>query len=234
MAETSAAENAAALMRLMTWMSPSFPVGAFSYSHGLETEVEAGTVHDQDTLKNWLEDVLIHGAGWSDAVLCAAAWRAVKDGDGTGLKDVIDLGRALNPSRERLLESSAQGGAFGRAAKAGWAHAFEDGVLKEQDFNGMPYPCAVGAVAAASGLDLSVTLPAFLHGVAANLVSAGVRLVPLGQSDGVRVLAALEDLLVTLAARAKTSTLDDIGGFAPLVDIASMNHETLYTRLFRS
>lgn len=232
----TAMPDPSALLRLMTWMSPSFPVGAFTYSHGLEWAIEQGDVTDAESLRQWLLDVLHHGAGRSDAVLMAEAWRRVADaGDGSGsLTDLVDLALALNPSEERLLESESQGKAFVKAAEAGWPMLAGLDAGLAVDIKRAPYPIAVGAVAGLGGIPLEDALAAFLHGVVANLVSAGVRLVPLGQSDGVRVLAALEGEVISRAGWAAKAEFEELGGFAPLVDIASMKHETQYTRLFRS
>lgn len=220
------------LLRLMTWMSPSFPVGAFTYSHGLEWAVEQGDVKDAESLRLWLLDVLQHGSGRSDAILMAEAWRRVQDK--ADLADLVDLALALNPSEERLLESESQGKAFVKAARAGWPVLSDCSEALTKDIARAPYPIAVGAVAGLSGIGLEDALAAFLHGVVANLVSAGVRLVPLGQSDGIRVLAALEGEVLSRADWAAKASFEELGGFAPLIDIASMKHETQYTRLFRS
>ena len=235
MAAPSTLSESRALLRLMTWMSPSFPVGAFTYSHGLEWAVEQGDVKDAQTLRLWLLDVLQHGSGRSDAVLLAEAWRRVTgEGDTNDLTDLVDLALALNPSEERLLESESQGKAFVKAAKAGWPVLDRCGEDLARDIARAPYPIAVGAVAGLSGIGLEDALAAFLHGVSANLVSAGVRLVPLGQSDSIRVLAALEGEVLSRADWAAKASFEELGGFAPLIDIASMKHETQYTRLFRS
>ncbi len=232
---TTAMPDASSLLRLMTWMSPSFPVGAFTYSHGLEWAVEQGEVRDAESLRLWLLDVLHHGAGRSDAVLMAEAWRRVSDADPEAeLADLVDLALALNPSEERLLESESQGKAFVKAALAGWPVFEGSGADLAADVKRAPYPVAVGAVAGLTGIALEQALAAFLHGVVANLISAGVRLVPLGQSDGIRVLAALEAEVIARAEWAAKAGFEELGGFAPLIDIASMKHETQYTRLFRS
>ena len=96
------------------------------------------------------------------------------------------------------------------------------------------YPVAVGVAAAGHGIAARSALNAYLHAVIANFVSAGVRLIPLGQTDGQRLLAALEPIVAATAARALTTKLDDVGSAAFRADIASMRHETQYTRLFRS
>ncbi len=220
------------LARLMLWLSPAYPVGAYSYSHGLEWVVETGAVKDAGTLKAWIEDILAHGAGRSDAILLAEAWRASAAGDLVQLEVAAELAAALVPSAERRLETLAQGTAFLAATLAAWSLPGLARLAK----NGreIAYPIAVGACAAAHGLPLMETAQAFTQAFAANLVSAGVRLIPLGQSDGLRVLAGLEPLIPDVVAAALASALDDVGGVAIGADIASMRHETQYTRLFRS
>jgi urease accessory protein len=219
----------------MIWLSPAYPVGGFSYSHGLEWIVEAGTVHDVVTLGDWIEDILHHGAGRSDAILLAEAWRAMTAGDERALAEIVELAAALAPSAERRLETLAQGAAFLAATRTVWPSPALNR-LASQTLHPpeIAYPVAVGACAAAHGLPLEPTAQAFAQAFTANLVSVGVRLIPLGQTDGLRVLARLEPLIPPLVARALGSRLNDIGGATAMADIASMRHETQYTRLFRS
>ena len=216
--------------RLMTWLSPAFPVGGFTYSHGLEWVVEQRTVRDYATLLGWMQDLLLHGAPRTDLIFLAEAWRAMRAGDAARLDRVVELAAAFVPSAERRLETLAQGKAFLVAARAVWPKP----ALDRFETVDIAYPVAVGCAAGAHGLDLSVTLRVFTQAFVANIVSAGVRLVPLGQTDGLRVLAHLEPLIAQVADGAGGATLDDIGGAAIVADIASMRHETQYTRLFRS
>jgi len=220
------------LARLMIWLSPAYPVGGFSYSHGLEWTVEAGKVRDAATLGDWIEDILRHGAGRSDAIFLAEAWRAVSASDECRLIEGAELAAAFAPSAERRLETLAQGTAFLTATQAVWPSPAV-ARLAALDVE-VAYPVAVGACAAAHGLPLAPTAQAFVQAFAANLVSAGVRLIPLGQTDGLRVLARLEPLIPPLVASAIDGGLDQVGGAAVMADIASMHHETQYTRLFRS
>lgn len=213
------------LIRLMTWLSPAFPTGGFAYSHGLEWAVEAGDVTDTDTLREWLRDVLHHGAGRTDCILLRHAHRAAADP--AALADLAALATAMAPSRERRLESLGQGNAFILAA-APW----RDDLLAGLDQ--VPYPVAVGAMAGASGIAEDDTALGYLQAIAANLVSAAVRLVPLGQSAGLMVLAALEADLLAVAAQTRDAGLDDLGTACFRADLAAMRHETQYTRLFRS
>jgi urease accessory protein len=223
----------AALYRLMAWLSPAFPVGAFSYSSGIEWAVEAGDIKDAETLKAWLGVMLTDGGGYCDAVLFAQAHRAVASTDDKAMREIAELAAAFAPSKERHLETTAQGNAFVEATRAAWAcDAIER--LKTIWDGPVAYPVAVATAAGGHGIALEPSLAAYLQAVAANWVSAGVRLIPLGQSDGQRVLAALEPVVTATAQRALVAKLDDLGSSAFRADLASARHETQYTRLFRS
>jgi urease accessory protein len=223
----------AALYRLMTWLSPAYPVGGFSYSHGLEYAVEAGQVRTADDLGAWIATVLERGAGPVDAALFAAAWRAADAGDDATLDDLIELGMAWRGTAETALESAAQGAAFVAITTATWPDAVLGCVAGRHDGR-LPFAVAVAVAAAAQGIALEPALMAYLQAFAANLVSAGVRLVPLGQTDGQRVIARLEPVVLCAARTAIKADLDELGTAAPLLDWCSMKHETQYTRLFRS
>lgn len=225
--------DAAGLHKLLAWTSPSFPVGAFSYSHGLEWAVEAGTLTNAATVVTWLEDILRHGSGRNDGVLLAAAWRSSMDRDSTCLQEIAALALALSPSAERHLETVAQGNAFRSAILGAWPAEGLD-LLETSQMPDIPYPVALGIAAAAHRLALAPTLQAYLHGVTANLVSAAVRLIPLGQTDGQRTISALAPTVDAVATACLDAGLDELGGCAWIADITSMNHETQYTRLFRS
>jgi urease accessory protein len=228
----TAAEQAA-LYRLMTWLSPSFPVGGFSYSSGIEWAVEAGDITDAASLRDWLAAMLTDGSGFCDAVLLAQAHRAVAAQDGAALREVAELAAALVPSRERQLETSTQGRAFIEIVRAAWDC---DGLDRAVALCGgaIVYPVAVGIVSAAHAIPLDAGLHAFLHALASNWISAAARLVPLGQTDSQRVLAALERVVAATASRAMQAGLDDLGSATFRADLASLRHETQYTRLFRS
>ena len=228
-----AEREAAALYRLMTWLSPAFPVGGFSYSSGIEWAVEAGDITDAASLLDWLTTMLAGGAGFCDAVLLAHAHRAAVGGDDRSLAELCVLAAAFVPSKERHLETTAQGRAFIDIAQATWPCAALTRLLAVKP-DAVAYPVAVGVVSAGHVVPLEPTLRAFLHALVANWISAGVRLVPLGQTDGQRVLVALEPLIHDTAARAAGASLDDLGSATFRADIGSMRHETQYTRLFRS
>jgi urease accessory protein len=239
----------AALLRLLAWLSPAFPTGGFAYSHGIEWAVESGDIPDETSLRDWLEEVLAHGAGRSDAILLHHAHRAAHDPD--ALAAVAELAEAAGPCRERRKETLDQGNAFMLAVAAWCPHpqplptrgrgdtlSSPSPLVGEGrgggEWTAVAYPVAVGALAGRHGIDAHAAACAYLQAFTANLISAAVRLVPLGQSAGLRVLASLEPVLLKTATDAAQASLDDLGGCAFRSDLAAMRHETQYTRLFRS
>jgi urease accessory protein len=226
-----ATDAEAALLPLMLWLSPAFPVGAFAYSQGLEWAVESGEVKDARSLGGWLVDLLTFGAPRADAILFAEAHRAAEAGDWPRLGEANALAVALASSAERRLETTAQGSAFVAAARAAFDCQALRALAQEER---AAYPVAVAAAAAGHGLPLEASLQAFVLAVVANAVSAVVRLGPIGQTDGVRIQAALLPRIRALAREAAASSLSDLGSAAFRADIAAMRHETQYSRLFRS
>jgi urease accessory protein len=227
------ANEAAALYRLMTWLSPAFPVGAFAYSSGIEWAVEAGDIADATSLKDWLAAMLADGSGFCDGVLLAQAHRAASSQDDAALREIAELAAAFVPSRERQLETSTQGRAFIEIARAAWNSDGLDRMIASCD-GPIVYPVAVGLVSAAHAIPLASTMHAFLHALASNWISAGARLIPLGQTDSQRVLALLEPVVAATASRALQASPDDLGSATFRADLATLRHETQYTRLFRS
>jgi urease accessory protein len=227
-------ERLAALdARLLVWLSPAFPVGAFAYSHGLEQAAERGWLSNRADLEAWLADLVQIGALHNDLVLLSAAWQATRAGAWPDLADIGELALALQPSAERHLETVTQGNAFRTTVSAAWPAA---GL--EAAFAALPgdvaYPVALGAAAAAH--DLTIPPTALAYGVAfvSSLTSAAIRLSLVGQTDAQRIIAALMSPLESAALRAASATLDDLGGASFRSDLASLAHETQYTRLFRS
>lgn len=217
--------NQSALLRLMMFLSPSFPIGAFAYSSGLEQAVADGHVKDAVSLEGWLAAQLKSGAPWNDAVLLVVAHRA--SSDAIDLKHVTDLANALVGSQERQLETNNLGDAFIEAVKA-------SGLPCPELPDRVTYAVAVGAIAAANGINPESAAAAFLHGYASNQIQCGIRLGVLGQNGGVALLAKLEPLIAEMAAKAAQSRLDDLGVNTIHADIAAMRHETLTSRIFRT
>lgn len=214
----------AQLQRLLTFLSPAFPVGAFAWSAGLETAIAERSLTDSTKLQNWLSGSLAHGGLRTDAILLSLAHRTAPD----QLGPLADLALALTPSAERIQELLLTGDAFTKAAAA-WPSE-----IYARLPNPCPYPIAVGAIAAAHGIALEAAQIGFLTAAVQSQVSVAVRLVPIGQTAGLAVIAALESDVARLAGAAANATLDDLGGIAYATDIAQMRHETLPTRIFRS
>ncbi|MFZ5752106.1 MAG: urease accessory protein UreF [Pseudomonadota bacterium] len=208
-----------ALLSLIQWLWPAFPTGGFAWSHGLERAVEAGDVRDAETLGAWVGDVVARGSGALDAALLVQAM--APDADHAHL---AELARALAASRERLAETVEQGAAFARTVAAVTGTAMPEA----------PLPVAVGRAAAPLGLAPAQVAAVYLHAFASNLILAGVRFIPLGQTEGQRALAALQPVIVATAARAVATAPDAIGSAAVGADLAAMEHEESPVRIFKS
>ena len=222
------------LLRLLAWSSPSFPIGSFAFSHGLESAVEEGLVRDAATLADYVLAACRHGSGFADAVMLARAYERAEDE--AALRELLELASALRGTAEFALETGMQGGAALRTLRAAWSHAALDrlhglagGMALEPSL-----PVVLGVAAHAHALPIGYACLAHLAAFSANLVSAGVRLIPLGQTDGQRVTALVEKDLAEIAHAALLTNIDELATSAPMIDLFSISHETQYTRLFRS
>jgi urease accessory protein len=227
---------AMALLRLQSWLSPVFPTGAYSYSHGLEWAVEAGYMNDRKGLVDWLNADLCCGSGRNEAIFFYQAWRCAMKHDRARLFEIAELAAAFRGTSEFALESSQQAAACLTALRHVWPDTLLDWLLEILcEHHVRPVLAVVlGVRSAKQGIPASLALPAFLQSYIANLVTAGVRLIPLGQIDGQLAIAELEQPILAASIHAKKDTIDDLGTAAFMVDLASMEHETQYTRLFRS
>ncbi len=217
----------------MTWLSPAYPVGAFSYSAGIEWAVEAGDIKSAETLRNWIEAMLTDGVGMSDGIFFSHTHRAIACDDDASLVEAAELAAAFVPTRERYGETIALGRAFLEVTGAAWPCDALDRL--QRIWRGpFSYPIAVAAACAGHGIPLAPALHGFLTAIASNWVSAGVRLIPLGHTEGQRALHALEPAIAKSTERALAARLDDVSTATFRADLASIRHETQYTRLFRS
>jgi urease accessory protein len=217
---------------LLAWLSPAYPVGGYAYSHGLEWAAESGAIVDERSLAAWLADLLEDGVGRNDAILLSAAYRATTAGDSAALLEVNDLALALAPSQELRLETRQQGRSFLDTTLAAWPTMLLSDFAPALDE--VAYPVAIGLAAGAHGLPLTPTLDAFLLAFMQNLISAALRLAPIGQTAGARTLAQLAPVIAAIAREVPELTLDDLGSATFRADLGSFLHETQYTRLFRS
>jgi len=223
------------LFRLMSWLSPAYPVGAYAFSHGLEYAVEAGLVRDRDGARHWIGTVLSVGNGYADLVFVGAAWDidASLPAAADELREIDELALAFQGTAELRLESTAQGRAFASVTADAWPCA-ATAALAQLPRDEIVHAVAVGTVARSHGIGRTETLTAYAHAYAANLVSAAVRLTPLGQTDGQRITAELMPTCLAAVQRAAATPVDEVSSSTPMVDLASMKHEVQYTRLFRS
>lgn len=209
------------LLTLVQWLSPAYPLGAFAYSHGLETAIAERWIADAGDLKAWLHALLEQGSGRSEAIWLGCGFRAADD---TELTLLDAHAQAFAASAERIAEAARQGSAFCRTTNAVWELALPDVIL----------PLAVGRAARLVGLDQQETCMIYLHAFVSNLVSAAVRLVPLGQTDGQSTIAALATDCSRIAAETAELGFEDVFSNTFFSDIAAMQHETIEPRLFQS
>lgn len=201
---------------LQNWFSPAFPIGAFSYSHGLESAIYHGVVTDKVSLQSWIDCLMRQGASRNDIIFITAAYRG---------EDVNQLCLALSAGRERFQETTELGRAFTQIMRTSCELAMPDGLA---------YPVAVGGAAQQMGLDVSKTALAYLQGFCTNLISVAVRSIPIGQGDGQQCLMALLPVIEEVCADFMHLTIDDVGGFALAADIYSLQHETAEQRIYRT
>ena len=227
---------APALLRLQSWLSPAFPTGAYSYSHGLEWAVEAEHICDRKSLVDWLEADLCYGSGRNEAIFFSEAWRRAVEDDRAKLFEIAELAAAFRGTSEFALESSQQAAACLATLRQVWPDSLLDWLSETLRQHRIQAALAVvlGVRSATQTIPASIALPAYLQSYMANLVTAGVRLIPLGQTDGQLAIAELEQAILAASVEAERATIDDLGSAAFMVDLASIAHETQYTRLFRS
>lgn len=206
------------LLTVAQWLSPSYPLGSFAFSQGLERACADGLVRDARSLEAWLRDVVEVGSGRSDAVWIARAWH-----EDLPLAELDALVRSYMPSSDRLREAERQGAAFARITSDVWQIEVPAVVL----------PVALGHAARRVGLELGPLLILYLQGVVSNLVACGQRLMPLGQTEAQRIVAALSAPCVAVAETVVTEG-GEIWSNSFMADIASMTHETLDVRIFQS
>ena len=222
------------ICRLLAWLSPAFPVGSFAFSHALEAAAEGGSVADRASLQNWVSTVIVCGSGRIDSDILRDAYRAAVVDDVEALLFANRRGLAFRATAEMAIETTAQGAAFLDTCRAAWPEPFLDRWAKALDGASVCYAAALGAAIARAGLPLEWALTGYLQTMASHLVSTGLRLGIVGQTDGQRILAALEPVICAAVAGALTREPEAFGSATFAIEIASMAHETQYTRLFRS
>jgi urease accessory protein len=224
------------LLRLQSWVSPTFPVGAFSYSHALEWAIQAGQISDRESLLDWLDADLRFGSARNEAIFFAEAWRNAKSAQMGQLFELSELAAAFRSTCEFAVEASQQASAYATTLSQVWPDRILTQLSGALQRAGVQPSISVilGIRTSRQSVALNLALPSFLQSYCSNLVTIGMRLIPLGQTDGQLAIAALEEAVLAVAAEAQTATIEDLGSAAFMIDLASSSHETQQPRLFRT
>lgn len=221
--------GASALMRCLQLASPSLPIGAYAYSQGLEMAVELGWVNNAATLESWLRDQIEQNIAWVDIPILARLYDAVECGDDTAVKHWSAQLIAQRETRELRADDSDRGLALARLLRdLGIAH------LAVAPGRALPLATSFACAALHWSIPRDAAAEAYAWAWLEGQVLAGVKLIPLGQVAGQRLLCALAEPLAAAVASGLALADDEIGGSLPSLAIASALHETQYTRLFRS
>ena len=205
-------------MTVMQWMSPAFPIGAFAYSHGLELAIDKDQVSNGEKLQKWITDLLEYGSLRTDSIFISLILR------GHDAKKMNELSMALCPAGERLLETKLQGSAFAKVIEDVW----------QQDIGELSLPIAVALAAKNQSIEQDLILPAYLHAFCSNLISAAIRLIPIGQTEGQRIMLELYPTISDLVKTASESEIDDLNSACFFSDVSAMEHEYLQPRIFKT
>jgi len=201
---------------LFSWFSPNFPIGSFNFSHGLEAAVEMKFIHDNFTLENWISNLITDGSGKTDIILLSNAYRG---------KNINELALALCPSKERWIESIKLGKSFSKNIRDNWSYNIEDDLA---------FPVALGKAGSFFSIPLDQLLIIFLQSFASNLITFGIKHIPLGQSAGQKILINLIPVIQAQSMKYKNYDITDIGSSAFISDLASMYHENLKNRIYQT
>lgn len=225
--------NINSIYKLQTWFSPSYPVGAYTYSHGLENAFENAHITNVTEAIDWISDIITQGNGFADAVFLTEAFNAAVDKDDQKLIEITEYAVAFCGTKELRLESESQGAAFLTIIQNVETNPELWKIINLWQ-GAYPYAVVVGAAAGAEGIELNALITAFLHGFVSNMSSALVRIVPFGQTDGQRIISALAPIVEQVTEQAISTDYKNLTTSTMMVDLTSMQHETQYTRLFRS
>ena len=201
---------------LFSWFSPNFPIGSFNFSHGLEAAVEMKFIHDSFTLENWISNLITDGSGKTDVILLSNAYRG---------KNINELALALCPSKERWIESIKLGKSFSKNIRDNWSYNIEDDLA---------FPVALGKAGSFFSIPLDQLLMIFLQSFVSNLITFGIKHIPLGQSAGQKILINLIPVIQAQSMKYKNYDIKDIGSSAFISDLASMYHENLKNRIYQT
>ena len=220
----------AGLPQLLRLASPMLPVGAYAYSQGMEWAVDEGTVGDEDSALAWITDLLRFNVGTLEAPVWRRLYQAWQDRDVESARHWNERFIAIRETAEFRAETLQMGGALKAVLDA--TREIDTGLLDQ--IESPAFPTAFSFAAHGLGVPLRGGLTGYLWAWGENQVSAAMKLVPLGQSSGQRILVKLIALLPEITDNALGMQEEGLSNFSPALAIASSRHETQYTRLFRS
>ncbi|NEP90159.1 MAG: urease accessory protein UreF [Okeania sp. SIO2C2] len=227
------------LLCLLQLASPALPVGAYSYSEGIEILVTTGKISDYDSLKNWLIDCLKFGSIRLEAALIVRAYRETNSGNLQLLNNWNNWATAVKETEELRLQSLQMGRTLIRLftniqpyLSTELMSFVQKKLETETDF--CNFAIAYGLISASWQIEIETAILGYLHSWATNLVNAGVKLIPLGQTVGQKLLWELQNQIVLSAKEILKLKDDELNSCSWGLSLASMAHEVQYTRLFRS
>ena len=204
------------LQILQTWFSPSFPVGSFSYSHGLEAMINDNLIKSKEDILEYLKCILKYGSGKNDIILIKYAYQG---------EEINDLALSLCPTKERKIESIEMGNAFRKVLEDSWNYKIQENTA---------YPVSVGKAAKYFKIPLNLTIISYLQSFASNLINVCIKHIPIGQKVGQDCIIQMYDLIREIENESKNLELEDLGGVCFNSDIYSIKHENLKTRIYKT
>ena len=204
------------LQILQTWFSPLFPVGSFSYSHGLEAMINDNLIKSKEDILEYLKCILKYGSGKNDIILIKYAYQG---------EEINDLALSLCPTKERKIESIEMGNAFRKVLEDSWNYKIQENTA---------YPVSVGKAAKYFKIPLNLTIISYLQSFASNLINVCIKHIPIGQKVGQDCIIQMYDLIREIENESKNLELEDLGGVCFNSDIYSIKHENLKTRIYKT
>ena len=214
------------ILKLLTWNNQSFPIGSYCFSSGLEFAVESKLIQSGKDLQYWLNDLLKYGSLYSDALILLEAWKLASKKENNKINDLNNFAVSLNQSNEKYIENYEQGKSFIKITEDAWNHKY---ISKK-----LVYPIAYAVAAVQENINMEDVLICYLHSSLCNLLAAGIKLIPLGQTEGQKIQIALNTYIEEEYKNILKKNFNDIGNCGWVNDIISMKHENQFTRTFRT
>tara|TARA_B100001248_G_scaffold129623_1_gene97190 strand:- start:147 stop:860 length:714 start_codon:yes stop_codon:yes gene_type:complete len=221
------------LHTVLTWFSPSYPIGSYAYSHGLEYAVEEGLVKDPQTLLGWIRDLLFFGTGYNDSIIINSIYDSVANDNCVEFDYISQIANAIKPTKEIALESYQQGVSFKNILMDVYSNSNLTFYLNRLD-DCITYPSVVGVAGGIFEVEKKLLLHSYLHAFTSNILSAALRIMPIGQTEIQKIIFQMKGNVEEMTNKSLGLSLSDLGSSVFISDWASSKHQNQYTRLFRS